>query len=157
MLGHDRRTIQLALSVDGALLTRMTSVTARVPETVIEAIGAAKGIGRDRWLDLAAAVEHPDARAHAESTINSEGFAALPSEARFERLMGAVRDAGKPRRAMRPSGNWQSNDAAVTAEFKGTGKSYSISLKSREAASFGRYIAENLERLHAEFRNQSKS
>lgn len=156
-MGHDRRTIQLALSIDGALLTRMSSVTARVPETIIQAIGAAKTIGRDRWLDLAAAVEHPDALVQAHTAINSEGFARLSSEERFERLMTTVRDAAKPRRPMRPSGSWQSDDAAVTAEFKGTGKTYSISLKSKEAASFGRYIAENLERLHAEFRKQSKS
>lgn len=156
-IGHDRRTVQLALSVDGALLTRMSSVTARVPEKIIEAIGAAKGIGRDRWLELASAVEHPDALVHAEAAVQSEGFPGLPSEERFEQLLAAVRNAGKPRRAMRPSGSWQSPDAAVSAEFKGTGKSYSISLKSKEAASFGRYIAENLERLHAEFRKQSKS
>ncbi|QEE43460.1 plasmid partitioning protein RepB (plasmid) [Rhizobium sp. WL3] len=156
-MGHDRRTIQLALSIDGALLTRMSSVTARVPETIIQAIGAAKGIGRDRWLDLAGAVEHPDALVQAETAINSEGFSGLSSEERFERLIATVRNAAKPRRPMRPSGSWQSDDAAVTAEFKGTGKTYSISLKSKEAASFGRYIAENLERLHAEFRKQSKS
>ncbi len=156
-IGHDRRTVQLALSVDGALLTRMASVTARVPETIIQAIGAAKGIGRDRWLELASAVEHPDALVHAEAALNVEGFSSLGSEERFERLLAVVRNAGKPRRTMRPSGSWQSQDAAVTAEFKGAGKSYSISLKSKEAASFGRYIAENLERLHAEFRDQSKS
>ncbi len=156
-MGHDRKTIQLALSIDGALLTRMSSVTARVPEEIIQAIGAAKSIGRDRWLDLAAAVEHPDALGQAEAAINSGGFATLSSEERFERLMATVRNAAKPRRPMRPSGSWQSDDAAVTAEFKGTGKTYSISLKSKEAASFGRYIAENLERLHAEFRKQTKS
>jgi ParB family chromosome partitioning protein len=155
-MGHDRKTIQLALSIDGALLTRMSSVTARVPEAIIQAIGAAKSIGRDRWLDLAAAVEHPDALGQAEATINSGGFATLSSEERFERLMATVRNAAKPRRPMRPSGSWQSDDSAVTAEFKGTGKTYSISLKSKEAASFGRYIAENLERLHAEFRKQTK-
>jgi ParB family transcriptional regulator, chromosome partitioning protein len=156
-IGHDRRTIQLALSIDGALLTRMASVTARVPETIIQAIGAAKTVGRDRWLDLAAAVEHPEARVQAEAFVSGDGFAGLSSEERFERLLAAVRNAAKPRRPMRPSGSWQSPDAAVTAEFKGAGKSYSISLKSKEAASFGRYIAENLERLHAEFRSQSKS
>ncbi|MFN3501097.1 MAG: plasmid partitioning protein RepB [Allorhizobium sp.] len=156
-IGHDRRTIQLALSIDGALLTRMLSVTARVPETIIQAIGAAKTIGRDRWLDLASAVEHPDALGQAEAAIKAEGFSGLASEERFERVAMAARNANKPRRQMRPSGHWQSDDAAVTAEFKGAGKSFSISLKSKEAASFGRFIAENLERLHAEYRKQSKS
>jgi ParB family chromosome partitioning protein len=156
-IGHDRRVIQLALSVDGALLTRMLSVTSRVPANVIKAIGSAKSIGRDRWLDLAQTVEHPDLRLVAEASIGREDFADLPSEARFERLVQDLRNARKPAKKSRPTGNWQSGDAAVSAEFKGAGKSYSISLKSREAVSFGRFITENLERLHAEFRAQSKS
>lgn len=156
-IGHDRRTIQLALSIDGALLTRMLSVTTRVPEALIQAIGAAKGIGRDRWLDLASAIEHPDALGEAEAAVKAEGFSALASEERFERVAVLARKADKPRRAMRPSGQWQSEDQAVTAEFKGAGKSFSISLKSKEAARFGRFIADNLERLHAEYRKQSKS
>ncbi len=62
-LGHERRTIQQALTVDAPMLTRMLSVSGRIPASVTEAIGAAKGIGRDRWLDLAQRIEHPSARA----------------------------------------------------------------------------------------------
>ncbi|MCZ8158704.1 MAG: plasmid partitioning protein RepB [Rhizobiaceae bacterium] len=156
-IGHDRKTIQMALSVDAALLTRMLSVTGRVPATVIQAVGAAKGIGRDRWLDLAQLIEHPDALAAGLASVAASGFGDLGSEQRFERLVQDLRNARKAPKKTRPSGSWQSDDAAVSAEFKGAGKSYSISLKSKEAVSFGRYITENLERLHAEFRAQSKS
>lgn len=156
-LGYERRTIQLALSIDNALLTRMLSVTARVPETIIQAIGAAKGIGRDRWLDFAAVVEQAGASSAAEAMLASDALTGMSSEDRFELLLSAARKAAKPHRPKRPIGSWQSEDAAVSAEFKGAGKSFSISLKSREAASFGRFITDNLERLHAEFRAQSKS
>jgi ParB family chromosome partitioning protein len=156
-IGHDRKTIQMALSVDAALLTRMLSVTGRVPATVIQAVGAAKGIGRDRWLDLAQLIEHPDALAAGLASVAASDFVDLGSEQRFERLVQDLRNARKAPKKTRPSGSWQSDDAAVSAEFKGAGKSYSISLKSKEAVSFGRYITENLERLHAEFRAQSKS
>ncbi len=156
-MGHDRKTIQMALSVDAPLLTRMLSVTSRVPATVINAVGAAKGIGRDRWLDLAQLIEHPDALAAGLASVAAAGFGDLASEQRFERLVQDLRNARKAPKKTRPSGSWQSDDAAVSAEFKGSGKSYSIALKSKEAVSFGRYITENLERLHAEFRAQSKS
>lgn len=156
-MGHDRKTIQLSLSVDAALLTRMLSVTGRVPMTVIQAIGAAKGIGRDRWLDLAQLIEHPDALRIARQSVLQDGFDAMSSEQRFERLVQDLRKARKPVRKPRPTGSWQSKDAAVSAEFKGAGKTYSISLKSKEAVSFGRFITENLERLHAEFLAETKS
>lgn len=156
-MGHDRRTIQLALSADGALVTRMLSVTSRVPMSVINAIGAAKGIGRDRWLDLAQAIEHPEALAAANALVTDQAFLAGSSEGRFEQLLISARKArAKPKRS-RPTSTWQSGDAAVTAEFKGAGKSYSISLKSKDAVGFGRYITENLERLHAEFRSKTES
>lgn len=156
-MGHDRKTIQLSLSVDAALLTRMLSVTGRVPMIVIQAIGAAKGIGRDRWLDLAQMIEHPDALSIARQSVLQDGFDAMSSEQRFERLVQDLRKARKPVRKPRPTGSWQSKDAAVSAEFKGAGKTYSISLKSKEAVSFGRFITENLERLHAEFLAETKS
>ena len=50
-LGYGRETVQAALSVDAPMLTRMLSITKRVPARIVNAIGAAKGIGRDRWLE----------------------------------------------------------------------------------------------------------
>ena len=41
------------------LLSRMLSVTETVPRAVLEAIGAAKGIGRDRWEELKKLVQIP--------------------------------------------------------------------------------------------------
>lgn len=156
-MGHERRTIQLALSVDAPLLTRMLSVTGRVPEALIRAIGAAKGIGRDRWLDVAQLIEHPDALAAAKRLVGDERFAKLQSEERFDLLVSEIRKARKPQKRAKAAGSWQSKDAGVTAEFKGAGKSYSIALKAKDAASFGRFISENLERLHDEFKQTMKS
>lgn len=151
-LGHERRTIHLALSVDAPMLTRMLSVASRIPAAVIEAVGAAKGIGRDRWTDLAQGIEHPEARAAALQAVGEEGFRALASDARFERLAKVVKDAGKPVRRATPPGTWAAGDQAVAAEFKGSGKSYSIALKSKDAVRFGRFISANLERLYDEFK-----
>ncbi|QLF71530.1 plasmid partitioning protein RepB (plasmid) [Peteryoungia desertarenae] len=156
-LGHDRRIIQVALSVDPPMLTRMLSVTSRVPQNVIAAIGSAKGIGRDRWLDLAQQIEHPTALALSEQLILSDGFASLSSEARFDLILSEIKKAKRPAKKANPVGEWASADAKVTAEFKGAGKSYSISLKSRDAVRFGRFIAENLEKLHEEFLKSVKS
>lgn len=41
-LGYDREIVQAALSTDNPMLTRMLSVTKRVSQKVIDAIGSAK-------------------------------------------------------------------------------------------------------------------
>lgn len=156
-LGHDRRTIQVALSVDAPMLTRMLSVTGRVPKDVIAAIGAAKSVGRDRWTDLAQQIEHPVAFETATQLVVTPGFETLSSEARFDLLLSEIKKARRPVKRSNPVGEWVSGDAKVTAEFKGSGKSYSISLKSKDAGKFGRFIADNLEKLHDEFVKSVKS
>jgi ParB family chromosome partitioning protein len=55
--GYDRKVICDALSVDKTLASRMLSVAGRLPRSLIEAIGAAPAVGRDRWLALADLLE----------------------------------------------------------------------------------------------------
>jgi len=55
--GYSRKAICDALHMDKTLISRMLSVADRVPVEVIEAIGSAPGIGRDRWLALADLIE----------------------------------------------------------------------------------------------------
>lgn len=51
--GYERSVACDAISVDKTLLSRMLSVSDRVPVALVEMIGAAPGIGRDRWLAFA--------------------------------------------------------------------------------------------------------
>ena len=44
--------IKTALTVDDTLLSRMLSVAENVPEAIFDAVGSAKGVGRDRWEDV---------------------------------------------------------------------------------------------------------
>ena len=61
--GYDNKLIREALNIDKAGLSQMRAVTdGALPVGVIEQIGAAPGIGRDRWIVLAkmfAALEPP--------------------------------------------------------------------------------------------------
>lgn len=51
--GYDRKVICDALTVDKTQISRMLSIAERVPVEVIECIGAAPAIGRDRWSAFA--------------------------------------------------------------------------------------------------------
>ena len=51
-LGHSKDVAKASLSVDDTLLSRMLSITEIIPSDVVEGIGAARTVGRDRWEDL---------------------------------------------------------------------------------------------------------
>jgi ParB family chromosome partitioning protein len=99
-LGYERPAIAEAVNVDKTLLSRFLSVADRVPVAVIEAIGAAPSIGRERWLalaDLCAAADwEPStmvALAVEETGPREEGDpprSATPSDARFDALFRAL-------------------------------------------------------------------
>lgn len=156
-LKHEKQTIQVALSVDAPMLTRMLSVSSRVPKGIIDAIGAAKSIGRDRWIEFAQLIEKPAALALALELVAGEQFGSLESDSRFEFIATELKKAGRSTKRSKSSGEWQAGDSSVRAEFKGSAKSYSIALKSADAGRFGRYIADNLERLHAEYTKSTKA
>ena len=55
--GYTRKVICDALTIDKTVISRMMTVAYRVPPVVIAAIGAAPGVGRDRWGALADLIE----------------------------------------------------------------------------------------------------
>jgi ParB family transcriptional regulator, chromosome partitioning protein len=155
--GYDRPTIQSALTVDAPMLTRMLSVTSRVPKRLVQSIGPAKTVGRDRWLDLAQLVERPALLAKAEEITADSTYVGSASDVRFDLIIDALKRAGRSARrdATKPTkSKWQPADKAVSAEFTDTGKAFALSLRSKDASRFGRYLASNLERLYGQFREE---
>ena len=71
-----------ALSVDKANLSRMISISSRIPPDVIETIGAAPGYGRQRWQELTDLLEDK-----VTILMSSERLSAEPSL----RLLVAIR------------------------------------------------------------------
>jgi ParB family transcriptional regulator, chromosome partitioning protein len=156
-LSYERSIIQTALAIDAPMLTRMLSVSGRVPGEVVNAIGAAKSVGRDRWTEFAQEVERPATKQLVLLLISDPSFQALDSDLRFEFLSREIKKSNKPAKRSATASEWRAEDSSVRAEFKGSGKSYSIALKANDASRFGRYITENLDRLHREFLTSIKT
>ncbi|WP_104019689.1 plasmid partitioning protein RepB [Roseovarius nitratireducens] len=101
-LGYDRATICAALHIDKTLISRMFSVVDRLSPDLIEVIGAAPSVGRERWLTLAEWIEADVfSLDEAIATVNlaRDGTG---SDARFEALYAAIgRHRGKPGRQRR--------------------------------------------------------
>jgi len=97
--GYDRTTICAALHIDKTLISRMFSVVDRLSPDLIEVIGAAPSVGRDRWLTLAEWIEADVfSLDEAIATVNlaRDGTS---SDARFEALYAAIgRHRGQPAR-----------------------------------------------------------
>ncbi|MBZ9894529.1 MULTISPECIES: plasmid partitioning protein RepB [unclassified Mesorhizobium] len=152
--GHSPDTVKSALALDDTTFSKMRSVTSTIPEQVILAVGAAKGVGRDRWWQLAKLMEHPGAAAKAMECVSRADFAQQGSEARFARLFDLVSALEKrPRAAAKPKERaWMPQDKSVQAKITDTGKVFTLAFKSKEALPFGTFIAGKLDELFEAFR-----
>lgn len=154
--GYERDIIQSALSIDAQTLSKMLTIPRAVPEGLIAAIGPAKGIGRDRWLELRKLIERPGQGAAAMVRAGAEDFCTLDSDARFQAVFDALqrpKRAGPVRKALTPrlSENWASPDRAVAARISRAGHSTTLVMKSRAGDDFGAYVSSRLGDLYTDF------
>ena len=88
--GYDRATICAALHVDKTVISRMLSVVDRLPVALIEAVGAAPSVGRDRWLKVADSIERDVFSADEAISVVNLTAGGAGSDARFEALYRAL-------------------------------------------------------------------
>lgn len=154
-LDYSRETVQAALAIDAPMLTRMLSVTRRTPARILDAVGAAKGVGRDRWIELSTLIERPGNLAAAESLISDPDFKVAESNERFGLLFEALKSKKKAVRkstAKPGSKSWAPSDNSVSVVAKSRPKGFVIELGESEAKPFGEWISSNLDDLYEAFR-----
>jgi ParB family chromosome partitioning protein len=146
---NDNHIIMTALSLDRATLSKMLAVTS-IPPEILDAVGAAKTIGRDRWYELKMLLEKRSNLDRAMELIVTAQFAEKSSDERFNSLMSHLkqvkRTGGKAQEK-----SWLLADKSVSVTTKHAGKVFSMALKSKDAAAFGDYLSDNLERLYEAF------
>ena len=157
--GYERRTACDALSIDKTVLSRMLSVTDRVPLALIEAIGAAPGIGRDRWLafaDLLAA--HPlDPDAARDIIAVSAGPLAPGQPLRGARGLArrpkvdSCQLSADPRPAQRET--LHAADGRALAELTRRRDALTLTLRSDGLDGFEAWLATHLVDIHARWRD----
>lgn len=148
----DNSTALAAIGVDKPTLSKMLSVASLEPK-LIEAIGRAKGIGRDRWYELKLLLDKPGNIEIALEVAHDVGIAELSSEEKFERVITALK-ATKGKRLQKQQVDektWSLSKNAVKVSTRGTGRSFTLALKSKDATSFGAFVSRRLERLYDEF------
>lgn len=155
--GFDRETIMAALSIDKTTVSKMLSVVNRIPKAVRLGIGPALAIGRDRWHELATRFDEPANEDRAVEFLGRERIKVRSPEERFNLVSGHLAKIETPAHAARPvPAAWERRDGAVRASIKANGRQYTIALKAAEAAAFGAYITQNLDRLYEAYRAEKK-
>lgn len=157
--GMTKETAKSALTIDDTLLSRMLAVVEIVPEPVLDAIGSAKGVGRDRWEELKKLLLVPAKSELALEIAKSEAFQQLGFDTRFSLLLDQLKNGKKPKVAAPKNSarSWMIANHAVSASASQSGKSFTLALKSKDAARFGTYLSDRLERLYEEFQQSDTS
>lgn len=153
----DNSVILTALSINRPTLSKMLSV-ASLPSNVLEAIGPAKAVGRDRWYELKQHLDRPTNHELAAGVIGEAGFVELGSDERFDRLIERLKAAQSRRvKTKAIKTRWQPDDKTLAAEISSEDKRYSLAIKGKgpEAREFGHYLTEKLSQLYQDFRKES--
>lgn len=150
--GIDKSTIKAALTIDDTLLSRMLSVMEFIPDAVLEALGAAKGVGRDRWEELKKLVLAPVKVEQALDLIVSDEFREAEANQKFTVLIDGLKSYKTKKPASKRSAQkvWNVSEG-VKVSTKDSGKAYTLALKSKDASEFGAFLSERLEGLYKEF------
>jgi ParB family chromosome partitioning protein len=158
VFGFSRDIIMAALNADKTTVSKMLSVTKRIPTDVLELIILALSVGRDRWHELSAAFDDPAVEDRALGLIEEPQFEAADPERRFEMLELIARPKREGVETARPKARrWRSEGDAVKAVIKDDGKKFTIALQSDKASAFGAYLADNLDRLFEAFEREQTS
>ncbi|WP_298966775.1 plasmid partitioning protein RepB [uncultured Roseibium sp.] len=151
----DNATAMSALSIDKATLSKMLSV-ASIPEEILDVLGSAKSIGRDRWYELKTLIDRPATKTKALQLIEEDSFQSLGSDDRFNFLLGRLKKGGKGA-ATRPK-PWIPKDKGVEVSTTARGKSFTLAVKSsdQKGIEFGEFVSKRLETLYEQFKAETQ-
>jgi plasmid partitioning protein RepB len=153
---NDNRLVMSALSLDKATLSKMLSVASLPPE-IISAVGAAKGVGRDRWYELKSLLEKPSNLDKATQYITTEEFTVKRGDERFNSLLAWIKTSSKGSKAPAArTQKWTSYDRSLAVDSKTDGRTYTFALKAKEAVGFGEFLSERLPELFEAYREKTQ-
>lgn len=148
--GYDGAVIMDALAIDKPMLSRMSKVARSIPAAVIHVIGAAHGIGRRRWEELADLARDRQEELAATVEKMAPRLEPLASDDRFARVAETAR-AGLNTPA-RPALPVLHPDGTRIAELRDSPRSLTLRINKTDAPGFAQWLRDNAEdeliRLH---------
>lgn len=149
--GFSRDIIMASLGVDKAALSRMIALVAQLPAEIIEAIGTAESVGRQKWADLADRLDEKGKRAKALKAINEPEFAVRTSDERFQAIHDLVKTAAKkPDRTV-----WTAANGSRLVNISDSETKMTFAFDKRIEPEFASFVRERLQALYDEFRQKT--
>lgn len=158
--GMSKDVVKIALTIDDTLLSRMLAVADTVPEAVLDAVGAAKGVGRDRWEELKKLVQIPANAESACAFVKTDSFRHTVERERFNLLLAELKNAKKLKKKQTASASVRQFDVAaktVAVTTRTAGKTFTLALTSKDASRFGAFLSDQLESLYQTFQREAKT
>jgi ParB family transcriptional regulator, chromosome partitioning protein len=163
--GYDRETIIMALNADKTTISRMISAATKIPTPLIEAIGPAPSIGRDRWIELMRASELNGASPEIDKLLLSNAFLAATSDERFNivlthMLQCAATDrtdhSGPPNHTRANAQYWANQTGQRLVRVTASERALTLAIDKRLAPGFGDYLLQQMDALYASYVHQKK-
>lgn len=160
--GMDKDIVKSSISIDDAMLSKMLSVIDTVPNDIIKTVGAAKKIGRDKWLNFRQILLNPAYLKVAQDHVLSETFNMLDVEDRFDALHDFMKryktkSASKTIKAAKIEKSWSSNDNSVKFTMNQKAKKIVIEFSSTQALPFSDWLSGRLDILFDQYQNTKKT
>jgi ParB family chromosome partitioning protein len=153
-MSQSKDTIKAALTIDDTTLSRMLSVVETIPSALIEAIGSARGVGRDRWEALKKIVAHPRKAESALEAASSEAFRRLEGAARFDFVLAhAGKALRKPSKSVSAAAPICDEKGIAIAELRASKHEVQLKLYKLAGVEFGRFLERRLPALFDEFQH----
>lgn len=148
-----REVVIAAMSIDKSNLSKMLLLVDALPSELVDAIGAAPGVGRPSWQQLAELFEKTASPSEAVKFAASQDVQALPSADRFKALMGHL----KPRRLTRGLPDVLSTpDGLRLAQVAKSKSKLEITIDRKAMPEFAAFVLEHLPALYQEHRAKTE-
>ena len=154
----DNATIMSSLAINKTVLSKLQSVTTNIPEAVIYKIGAARGVGRDRWYDLSVLFKGSSV-VGLEHLLEQDRFKEADSDDRFLMVFNLAKRHDKTVSDSQAEGcqpPWAPEDKSVSVITRSRPKDFSLVLTEKQAKPFGEWISTNLDELYEAFRKSKQ-
>jgi ParB family transcriptional regulator, chromosome partitioning protein len=146
-----RETVISALSIDKSNLSKMLLLVDALPVELIEAIGAAPGVGRPSWQQLAELIEKRSSVKDVVTFATSPEVQSLPSAERFKAVIAKL----KPSRVARGIPEVMSTpDGARIAQISQNKTKLEITIDKKATPDFAAFVLEQLPALYHAHRAQ---
>lgn len=152
--GFERSTVQDALSLHKAEMTRFLQVAAAIPEQIIRAIGPAPKVGRPRWMQLADVLRDKLQLRQAQRIITDSDFKDAETDLRFQHLLQKLTATEKPEINKPAEQKLHTRNGESLGLLRLQQGRAQFDLQRHDAEDFAEYLAGEMAELYEQFQQK---